>query len=109
MFALQNSEPTSVKFLAWEYEASKALVLLSTFAMGACCGLLATLAASLKAKFTGREKSKPTAGKYPPPADPGKPASSLTSGKPADIGNRPPASGDEADPRPDPGSFPKQP
>lgn len=43
VFALQNADPVSVGFLFWSFEASLALVLLLTFAMGAIASLSALL------------------------------------------------------------------
>ncbi|MFH1723952.1 MAG: LapA family protein [Elusimicrobiota bacterium] len=55
VFALQNAVPVSVAFLAWRYEASMALVMLATFALGAAVGLLACLPSLVKNTLATRE------------------------------------------------------
>jgi lipopolysaccharide assembly protein A len=92
IFALQNPDPVTISFLAWEVEGSLSLVLLVTLAIGAVIGLLVlapstirhTLAASghvkrigtlekelddTKAKVAELLKPKPIA----PPVEPPKP------------------------------------
>jgi len=51
VFALQNAHPVAITFLTLKYEASLALVLLSTFAMGAVVALLASLPTLIKEKL----------------------------------------------------------
>ena len=41
LFVLQNAEPVGVAFLAWTWTASRALVLLVVFLIGAAVGWLA--------------------------------------------------------------------
>ncbi len=48
VFALQNSAPVAVQFLAWRAEDSMALVLLLTFTLGVLFGLLVSLPPILK-------------------------------------------------------------
>ena len=50
-FALQNSDSAKVAFLAWEFNASLAVVLFATFALGALGAFLACLPAAFKAKL----------------------------------------------------------
>ena len=40
IFVLQNTEPVSVEFLAWTWSASRAIVLLAVFLVGAAAGWL---------------------------------------------------------------------
>jgi uncharacterized integral membrane protein len=44
IFALQNPESTNVKFLFWEYEGSRAIVLFLTFFMGIVIGIFISIA-----------------------------------------------------------------
>ncbi|BAZ66358.1 MAG: LapA family protein [Pelatocladus maniniholoensis HA4357-MV3] len=48
IFALQNSTPVLVQFLAWQTQESMALVLLLTFTFGVLFGLLVSLPAVIK-------------------------------------------------------------
>ena len=41
VFVLQNAEPVAVEFLAWTWTASRAIVLLVVFLLGAAVGWLA--------------------------------------------------------------------
>jgi uncharacterized integral membrane protein len=41
VFVLQNAEPVAVQFLAWTWEASRAIVPLVVFVVGAAAGWLA--------------------------------------------------------------------
>lgn len=66
VFALQNTDVIAVSFLTWKAEASLALVLLTTFALGAAMGLLACLPALIKAKWANRSPAEPK--KVPAPA-----------------------------------------
>jgi len=43
VFSLQNSTPVFVQFLGWQIQASMALILLVTFALGVLFGLLISL------------------------------------------------------------------
>lgn len=40
IFVLQNAEPVGVEFLAWTWTASRAVVLLTVFLVGAAAGWL---------------------------------------------------------------------
>ena len=40
VFSLQNSEVTMVRFLAWKIEASRVLIILGSFVLGALVGAL---------------------------------------------------------------------
>lgn len=60
LFAVQNAQHTQVSFLVWYFEAPLVMVLLLTFAAGACAGFLAALPASLKKSLEIRRlKSQP--------------------------------------------------
>jgi len=59
VFALQNPTVTPVQFLVWKMEASLALVLLATFALGAAVGIFACLPTLVKAKWKGRAPEEP--------------------------------------------------
>ena len=50
IFALQNSEPTAVSFLTWDIVLPLALIILSTFAIGAVTALLLTIPGTFKRK-----------------------------------------------------------
>ncbi len=52
VFALQNAHPVAITFLTFKHEASLALVLLSTFGLGAVVALLASLPTMIKGKMT---------------------------------------------------------
>lgn len=45
LFVLQNAEPVGVEFLFWTWSASRALVLLIVFLLGAAAGWLARASA----------------------------------------------------------------
>ncbi|MFH2204360.1 MAG: LapA family protein [Elusimicrobiota bacterium] len=51
VFALQNASPVTVTFLTYKYEASHALILLSSFAIGAVTALLASLPTMIGGKL----------------------------------------------------------
>ncbi|MFC1679804.1 lipopolysaccharide assembly LapA domain-containing protein, partial [Elusimicrobiota bacterium] len=65
-FALVNNDPVTVQLLVGEYQASLALVLLSTFALGAVVGLLACLPTLIRAKLTIHDLKR----KLPSPKEP---------------------------------------
>lgn len=48
IFALQNPDPVTVSFLAWEVDGSLSLVLLVTLAIGAVIGLLVLAPSTIK-------------------------------------------------------------
>ena len=52
LFIIQNTRVVEISFLFWEFDASRALVLLITFALGLISGVLATL------KFKSKESSE---------------------------------------------------
>ena len=58
VFAVQNTEPTQVQFLAWEFEGSLALVLLLALAAGALISYLVSLPSKLRDKWTIRSQGK---------------------------------------------------
>ena len=59
VFAFQNPETMSVKFLGFESaDASKALILLVTFAVGVVTGILTTLPGRLRAVAAARAARK---------------------------------------------------
>jgi putative membrane protein len=43
IFSLQNSEVTPVKFLTWEIEMSRVLVILGSFTVGLLVGILVSI------------------------------------------------------------------
>ena len=50
IFALQNAEPTAISFLSWDIVLPLALIILSTFAIGAITALLLTIPGTFKRK-----------------------------------------------------------
>ena len=48
VFALQNAAPVTVSFLFWKFEASLALVLLLTFALGVVVSALISIPVLMK-------------------------------------------------------------
>ncbi len=48
VFALQNSEPTRVTFLFWEFEGSRAIVLFLTFFTGIIIGIFTSIASLMR-------------------------------------------------------------
>ena len=58
VFALQNTAPIAVSFLAWRLQGSLALVLLATFALGTAVGLLACLPALARERWAARDLRK---------------------------------------------------
>lgn len=58
VFAVQNNDPTQVRFLAWKTEGSLALVLLLTLAAGALISYLVSLPSKLRDKLTIRSQGK---------------------------------------------------
>ena len=52
IFALQNSEPTAISFLSWDIVLPLALIILSTFAIGAITALLLTIPGTFRRKRT---------------------------------------------------------
>ena len=87
VFALQNAHTTAITFLTLKYEASLALVLLATFALGAIVSLLASLPTLIKGKLEmSRLKAKikelegAPSPEAPAPSPPKTPPSSSPSG-----------------------------
>lgn len=73
LFALQNAQAVTVRFLAWQLESSVALLTLAATAAGAVIGGLVSLAARLRRW----RRSRAAAGPRPAPApgpEPGTPA-----------------------------------
>ncbi|MGD9092070.1 MAG: lipopolysaccharide assembly protein LapA domain-containing protein [Anaerolineales bacterium] len=58
IFAVQNTEPTQVQFLAWKTEGSLALVLLLTLLAGVLISYFFSLPSKLRDKLTIRSQSK---------------------------------------------------
>lgn len=52
LFALQNVDPVTIKFLVWEIEGSLALVLIITLLAGALISYLATLPGHIRRRLT---------------------------------------------------------
>ena len=50
IFALQNSEPTALSFLAWDLVLPLALIILTSFAIGALVALLLTIPGTFRRK-----------------------------------------------------------
>jgi uncharacterized integral membrane protein len=57
-FALQNSDPATVKFAVWEFNSSLAFVLLLSMLAGALISFLFSLPSNLKARWTIRQQRK---------------------------------------------------
>jgi lipopolysaccharide assembly protein A len=60
LFALQNSTPVEVKFLAWTFESSLAMVLLVALAAGALISYFFSLPGNLHTRFALRNQRKRT-------------------------------------------------
>lgn len=57
IFAVQNNQPTSVKFLVWSVDGSSALVLMVTLLIGILIGVLLMLPGNLRSRLrTGELK-----------------------------------------------------
>jgi uncharacterized integral membrane protein len=52
MFALQNIVPVQVRFLAWTFEGSLALVLFVALIVGAVIGVLVSVPSMIRARWT---------------------------------------------------------
>ncbi len=50
IFALQNATPVIIQFISWKYEGSIAVVILSSFTLGAITGLIFMLLPKRKHK-----------------------------------------------------------
>ena len=57
-FALQNSDPATVKFAVWEFNSSLAFVLLLAMLAGALISFLFSLPSNMKARWTIRQQRK---------------------------------------------------
>jgi uncharacterized integral membrane protein len=57
-FALQNSDPVTVKFAVWEFNSSLAFVLLLALLAGALISFLFSLPSNLRARWTIRQQRK---------------------------------------------------
>lgn len=51
IFAVQNNQPTTVKFLVWSVDGSSALVLMVTLLLGILIGVLLMLPGSLRGRL----------------------------------------------------------
>jgi uncharacterized integral membrane protein len=58
LFAVQNNDPATVSFLAWDFNGSLALVLLIALAAGALISFFFSLPANVKARWTIRNQRK---------------------------------------------------
>ena len=70
LFALQNAQAVTVRFLFWQLQSSVALIALAATAAGVLIAELFGLASRLLRWKRGR----PVAGPATPPAEPGSPA-----------------------------------
>jgi lipopolysaccharide assembly protein A len=57
-FALQNSDPVTVKFAVWDFNSSLAFVLLLALLAGALISFFFSLPSNLKARWTIRQQRK---------------------------------------------------
>jgi uncharacterized integral membrane protein len=57
-FALQNSDPVTIKFAVWELNSSLAFVLLLALLAGALISFLFSLPSNLRARWTIRQQRK---------------------------------------------------
>lgn len=67
VFAFQNLDRVTVRFLAWDFETGVALVAFVPFLAGLLTGMVAQAARSRKRP---RAESPPTGGTKPPPPSP---------------------------------------
>ncbi len=58
IFAVQNSAPTTIKFLVWENEVPLAVGLLLAVLLGAMISLFASLPSIIRSKVTLRKQKK---------------------------------------------------
>jgi uncharacterized integral membrane protein len=58
IFALQNTAPTTVSFLFWQFQGSLALILLIALSVGALISFLASLPTLVKTQLTIRSHKK---------------------------------------------------
>lgn len=58
VFALQNLIPVTVTFLAWDFNASLALVILITLLLGVLIGYLATVPGAIRGKIAANAQKK---------------------------------------------------
>jgi putative membrane protein len=57
-FALQNSDPATVKFAVWEFNSSLAFVLLLAILAGALISFFFSLPSNMRARWTIRQQRK---------------------------------------------------
>jgi uncharacterized integral membrane protein len=57
-FALQNSDPVTIKFAVWEFNSSLAFVLLVALLAGALISFFFSLPSNLRARWTIRQQRK---------------------------------------------------
>ncbi len=69
-FALQNSQQVTVAFFAWRMEASLALVLIATLAIGSCITLLALVPSTIRERWTTPLDEEPKDKEEPPKETP---------------------------------------
>ncbi len=69
-FALQNRDPVTVAFLAWQAEAPLALILIATLAIGACIAFLAMIPSAIRDKWTTPLNDEPEKKEEPQQAAP---------------------------------------
>lgn len=58
LFAVQNNDPTTVSFIAWDFNGSLALILLISMAAGALISSFLSLPGNIKARWTIRNQRK---------------------------------------------------
>ena len=58
LFAVQNNEPATVSFLAWEFKGSLALILLITLAAGALISFFASMPNNIRIRWAVRTQRK---------------------------------------------------
>jgi uncharacterized integral membrane protein len=58
LFAVQNNDPATVSFIAWEFEGSLALILLIALAVGALISFLISLPNNIKVRWAVRTQRK---------------------------------------------------
>jgi outer membrane murein-binding lipoprotein Lpp len=58
LFAVQNNDPATVSFIAWDFDGSLALILLIAMAVGAVISSFLSLPGNIKARWTIRNQRK---------------------------------------------------
>lgn len=67
IFSVQNSAPVSISFLAWQFQASLAIVIFLAMLSGIIIGLALTLLVKMKRQQAQRIKKTETKGKAQTP------------------------------------------